>query len=127
MMEIPVTGPSYVFEDNKSVLPNTRVPDLVLRKKSNSIAYNFVREGAAWLKIFFVFLVWIFEILWCKYCRCEVCMLGVDWHLIIKANLCSSTILCTHYHSRIWEHWGSYYGHILKTWQIKTDRVKASE
>ena len=47
MMEIPVTGPSYVFEDNKSVLPNTRVPDLVLRKKSNSIAYNFVREGAA--------------------------------------------------------------------------------
>ena len=47
MMGIPVEGPSYVFGDNKSVLTNSCVPDSVLRKKSNSIAYNFVREGSA--------------------------------------------------------------------------------
>ena len=47
MMGIPVQGPSYVFGDNKSVLTNASIPDSVLRKKSNSIAYNFVREGTA--------------------------------------------------------------------------------
>ena len=47
MMGIPVEGPSYVFGDNKSVLTNSCIPDSMLRKKSNSIAYNFVREGSA--------------------------------------------------------------------------------
>ena len=33
--------------DNKSVLCNASVPDSTLKKKSQSIAYHFVREGSA--------------------------------------------------------------------------------
>lgn len=47
MMGIPVEGPAYVLGDNQSVLANTSVPDSTLKKKSQSIAYHFVREGAA--------------------------------------------------------------------------------
>ena len=47
MMGIPVDLPAYVFGDNKSVLANTSVPHSVLKKKSSSIAYHFVREGVA--------------------------------------------------------------------------------
>ena len=47
MMGIPVTGPAYIAGDNQSVLANTTVPDSTLKKKSQSIAYHFVREGAA--------------------------------------------------------------------------------
>ena len=47
MMGIPCDGPSYVYGDNQSVLKNGSMPDSVLKKKSNSIAYNFVREGVA--------------------------------------------------------------------------------
>jgi hypothetical protein len=47
MMGIPVTGPAYILGDNKSVLCNTSIPDSTLKKKSQSIAYHFVREGAA--------------------------------------------------------------------------------
>lgn len=44
---IPVDMPCLIYGDNKSVLVNSSVPDSVLRKKSNSIAYHFVREGSA--------------------------------------------------------------------------------
>ena len=47
MMGIPCEGPTYVFGDNQSVLCNTTDPDSTLKKKSNSIAYHFVREGCA--------------------------------------------------------------------------------
>jgi hypothetical protein len=47
MMGIPVTGPAYVHGDNQSVLANTTVPDSILKKKSQSIAYHFVQEGVA--------------------------------------------------------------------------------
>ena len=47
MMGIPVEGNCFDFGDNKSVLANSSKPDSVLKKKSNSIAYNFVREGCA--------------------------------------------------------------------------------
>ena len=47
MMEIQINGPTYAFGDNKAVLVNLVVPDSVLKKKFNSIAYNFVREGTA--------------------------------------------------------------------------------
>ena len=47
MMGIVVDGPSFVYGDNKSVLINASVPESALRKKSNSIAYNYVREGSA--------------------------------------------------------------------------------
>ena len=47
MMGIPVEGPAYIAGDNQSVLANTTIPDSTLKKKSQSIAYHFVREGAA--------------------------------------------------------------------------------
>ena len=47
MMSIPCSGPAYIYGDNQSVLVNSSMPDSVLKKKSNSIAYNFVREGVA--------------------------------------------------------------------------------
>ena len=47
MMGIPVDGPAYIYGDNQSVLANTTIPDSTLKKKSQSIAYHFVREGAA--------------------------------------------------------------------------------
>ena len=47
MMGIPVNGPCYICGDNQSVLANTTEPDSTLKKKSQSIAYHFVREGVA--------------------------------------------------------------------------------
>ncbi|CAJ1963096.1 unnamed protein product [Cylindrotheca closterium] len=47
MMGIPVLGPSFIYGDDKSVLANTSIPDSQLKKKSQSIAYHFIREGAA--------------------------------------------------------------------------------
>ena len=47
MMGIKVDEPAFVFGDNKSVLCNTTAPALTLKKKSNAIAYHFVREGVA--------------------------------------------------------------------------------
>ena len=47
MMGIPCELPTFIYGDNKSVLANTTVPDSTLKKKSNSIAYHFVREGCA--------------------------------------------------------------------------------
>ena len=45
MLGIPVIGPVYVYGDNQSVLANTTIPESALKKKSQSIAYHFVREG----------------------------------------------------------------------------------
>ena len=47
MMGIPIIGPCLTYGDNNAVVTNSTLPDSVLKKKSNSIAYNFVREGAA--------------------------------------------------------------------------------
>ena len=47
MMGIPCDGPAYIQGDNQSVLANTSIPDSVLKKKSQSLAYHFVREGCA--------------------------------------------------------------------------------
>ena len=47
MMGIPYEGPAYIYGDNQSVLANTTIPDSTLKKKSQSIAYHFVREGSA--------------------------------------------------------------------------------
>lgn len=47
MMGIPCEGPAYIYGDNQSVLANTTIPDSTLKKKSQSIAYHFVREGVA--------------------------------------------------------------------------------
>ena len=47
VMGIHIDGPAYILGDNKSVLVNSSVPTSVLKKKSNSIAFHFVREGSA--------------------------------------------------------------------------------
>ena len=47
MMGIPVEGPSNIYGDNQSVLANTTIPDSTLKKKYQSIAYQFVRERVA--------------------------------------------------------------------------------
>jgi hypothetical protein len=47
MMGIPVEGCCFIHADNQSVLSNSTIPDSTLKKKSQSIAYHFVREGAA--------------------------------------------------------------------------------
>ena len=46
-MGIPVLGPMYISGDNQSVFANMSVPESQIKKKSQSIAYHFVREGAA--------------------------------------------------------------------------------
>ena len=47
MMGIPVEVPAYIEGDNQYFLANTAILDSTLNKKSQSIAYNFLREGAA--------------------------------------------------------------------------------
>ena len=47
IMGIPCEDPTFIYGDNQSVLSNTTIPDSMLKKKSQSIAYHFVQEGAA--------------------------------------------------------------------------------
>ena len=47
MMGIPCDYPSYIYGDNKSVLVNSSNPFLMLKKKSSSITYHFVRDNVA--------------------------------------------------------------------------------
>jgi hypothetical protein len=45
MIGIPIEGPTSVKCDNMSVVYNTTAPESILKKKSNAIAYHFVREA----------------------------------------------------------------------------------
>ena len=47
VMGVPIDGLTYLYGDNMSVLHNTRTPESMLKKKSNSIAYHFIRECVA--------------------------------------------------------------------------------
>ena len=47
MMGVPIDGPCNVKADNMSMIRNSSVPESQLKKKSNSIAYHYVREKAA--------------------------------------------------------------------------------
>jgi hypothetical protein len=47
MMGVPITGPTYVYGDNMSVIFNTSRPSSQLKKKSNSVCYHAVREAVA--------------------------------------------------------------------------------
>jgi hypothetical protein len=47
MMGVPIDGPCNVKADNMSMVRNSSVPESQLKKKSNSIAYHYVRERAA--------------------------------------------------------------------------------
>ena len=47
MMGVPLSGTSYIYGDNMSVIHNTQRPESTLKKKSNSICYHAVREAVA--------------------------------------------------------------------------------
>ena len=47
MMGVPLTGPTYIYGDNMSVIYNTSRLESTLKKKSNSICYHAVREAVA--------------------------------------------------------------------------------
>lgn len=47
MMGIPYEGQVFVDGESQFILYNTTVPDSILNKKSNFIAFHFVREGCA--------------------------------------------------------------------------------
>ena len=51
MLGVPIEGPTYFFGDNMSVITNITVPESILRKKSNSIAYRCAREVVAMKEI----------------------------------------------------------------------------
>ena len=44
---IPVEEPSYMYSDNRSVLVGSTRTDSTLKKKLQSIAFHFIREGCA--------------------------------------------------------------------------------
>jgi hypothetical protein len=46
MMGVQINGPSYIYDDNMSVIHNTQWPELTL-KKSNSVCYHAARESVA--------------------------------------------------------------------------------
>jgi len=45
MFGVPLDGPANVFCDNQLVVTNSTVPDSMLRRKHNSIAYHRVRQA----------------------------------------------------------------------------------
>ncbi len=47
MMGVGISGPSYIYGDNMSVINNTQKPESMLKKKSNSICYHAVCESVA--------------------------------------------------------------------------------
>ena len=47
MMGVPIDDPAIVKGDNMSVIKNSSIPESVLKKKSNSVAYHYVRERVA--------------------------------------------------------------------------------
>jgi hypothetical protein len=47
MMGVRISGPTYVYGDNMSVIHNTQKPESTLKKKSNAICYHAVRESVA--------------------------------------------------------------------------------
>jgi hypothetical protein len=53
MMGVPLKGATQMRVDNMSVANNTSFSEWVLKKKTNSIAYHYVREAVAagWLQI----------------------------------------------------------------------------
>ena len=47
MMVVPLTGPTYVYDYNMSVIYNTSRPELTLKKKINYICYHAVQKSVA--------------------------------------------------------------------------------
>ena len=47
MMGVPLSGPSYIYGDNMSVIHDTQRPESTLKKKNNSICYHALGEAVA--------------------------------------------------------------------------------
>jgi hypothetical protein len=47
MMGIPLSGPTYIYGDNKSQVTNSSRPESNLKKKCNSICYHAICESVA--------------------------------------------------------------------------------
>jgi len=47
MMGVPLTGPTFIYGDNKSQVTNSSRPESTLKKKCNSICYHAIRESVA--------------------------------------------------------------------------------
>jgi hypothetical protein len=47
MMGVPLTGPSFIYGDNKAQVTNSSMPESTLKKKSHSICYHAIRESVA--------------------------------------------------------------------------------
>jgi hypothetical protein len=47
MMGVPLSGPTYVYGDNKSQVTNSSRPESTLKKKCISICYHEIRELVA--------------------------------------------------------------------------------
>ena len=47
MMGVPLTGLTYIYGDNMSVIYNTSRPESTIKEKSNSTCYHAVREAVA--------------------------------------------------------------------------------
>ena len=47
MVGVPLSGLSYIYGDNMSVIHNTQRPEYTLKKKNNSFCYQDLREAVA--------------------------------------------------------------------------------
>ena len=47
MMGVEISGPTYTYGDNMSVIYNTSRPESTLKKKSHAICYHACREAVA--------------------------------------------------------------------------------
>ena len=50
MMVVEISGPSYIYGDNMSVICNTQQPESVLKKKYKSVSYHDVHDAVAMLE-----------------------------------------------------------------------------
>ncbi len=47
MMGVPLTGPTFIYGDNKSQVTRSFRPESTLKKKCNSICYHAIQESVA--------------------------------------------------------------------------------
>jgi hypothetical protein len=47
MMGVPLSGPTYIYGDNKSQVTSSSRPESTLKKTCNSICYHAIRESVA--------------------------------------------------------------------------------
>jgi hypothetical protein len=47
MMGVPLTGPSFIYGDNKSQVTNSTRPESTLKKKCHSVCYHAIRKSVA--------------------------------------------------------------------------------